>query len=331
VRVQAWPPFEDEFAARAVAIDGFIDGDQSSGRPAIDLGAGLGYEAEGETIEVEGDFVGGDAVAFRGGVAANQLRIALQPGEGGVGDQHAKHFALLPDVLEQRKPGAAIALLAEDVGGIDTEQVAAVPHSVVVAGLGFALLQPGGKGRVDQERDLEMEMGAVLADGTLGVGGSAHDSDDLASANRGSRPEFSAGLTEVGIERVNLEPFDAVAQNDIDAVIGQARFAANVGHVAVGRRAHFVGGFTAAILLGGQDIDALVHLPTAGPDASRIVPRSRSCPRLARRSGRCRRDREARGWRWETGRPDRRGWRGASRQRQAMPRKERSGSREART
>src|SRR5438067_13394949 len=70
------------------------------------------------------------------------------------------------------------------------------------------------------------------------------------------------------IKGVNLQALNLMTQDDIIPIIGKRRAGVEVRHSAVRRGQHRIDRFPVPIPLQAAYVQALVHLPTLGPDAS---------------------------------------------------------------
>ena len=107
---------------------------------------------------------------------------------------------------------------------------------------------------------------------------------------------------QMRVERVDLQPLDDVADDDVLAVVREAGLGADIHHGAVGRGHHGIGRLAVAVGVQVQDVQALVHLPAVAADAAEAA----AGPRLVGRGGReefqfLARLHRAHGWPWEIG------------------------------
>lgn len=213
-------------------------------------------------------FVGGDGFLICGRVGFDELWITLQPWKFGNTNQDTAEGDLVSDDGIEIERGGIPVLLEEDLGGIDSDEVASIPWAVIVALTGISFLMPVHEVIVEHEDQFEMKMGSFAGDGLTGVCGAAHDTDGITGLDGLAGAEIFANGREMGIERKDFPTLHLVAQDHINAVIGQGRFFVQVSHRPVGRGINRIDGFPAVIALNTADVDAFMHLPAFGSDAA---------------------------------------------------------------
>ena len=138
---------------------------------------------------------------------------------------------------------------------------------IPLTGVVFAM--PGRETFVDHEVDFKVQMGAVFGDPVARIGGPAHDPQGFAAFDFEPGPDVIRDAGEVRVKREDLPTLKLVAQDQIDAVVGEAGFRVDVGDGAVGRGEDRVQGFAFGVALDGSDIEAFVELVTFRADATK--------------------------------------------------------------
>jgi len=80
-----------------------------------------------------------------------------------------------------------------------------------------------------------------------------------------------ANLAEVGVEGEDVEAFDGVSEDDVDSVVGEAGFGADIGNRTFEGGIDGVVGLAVGIAAQAADIDAFVHLMPFGADATELA------------------------------------------------------------
>src|ERR1700722_10237619 len=124
---------DNKAAGGILLLLGFIDGKKDKAALAFDLRRCARNEVEGDAVEVERDFVAGDAFLFGDGIAADEGLVALKPGEIRRTNKNAAKLGFRMQVAHQAEAGALVALLKQDEPGIDAVEVLSVPFAVIVA------------------------------------------------------------------------------------------------------------------------------------------------------------------------------------------------------
>ena len=186
---------------------------------AFDLRRRARNELEGDAVEVESDFIRGDALSLRARVRANQGGVALNPWEFGLPRDDPAEFCLVLQEAQQTELRALLVLSQEDQPRVNAEQILAIPFTMVVALTWIGLLVPGSEPVIEEQVQLEMHMRPVFGDGFAGIGGAPHDGDRLTGLD--GLPDFQivADLAQVGVERVDLHTFDVVKQDQVIAIV----------------------------------------------------------------------------------------------------------------
>ena len=270
-------PARHQLAAVVFGVFGFVDGEQLVLGGPLHLRGGAGDQFEGQTVEIERHFVTGDSLPRQGLVVLHQHGITLGPRKIGFSHQDAANLGAMLQPMGEIEIRAFFALGQEDQARIKADQILSVPNPVIVMLLRIMLFEPGAEMIVVEKVQLEVNMGAFPGDACAGVAGAAHHSDFFARFHRLARFEAAGKFLQVGVEGINLEAADAVAQNDVAAVIGKGGPVVHIRHRAVGRGHDRVGRFAALVPLQAFDVQALVHLPSAGTNASKAP----ACPGMA--------------------------------------------------
>lgn len=258
----------DQSAAGGLLGFGFVDLEQLESGGSAEIKRVTGDDAEWETVVIEVQFVSGDILVAGVWRGLDELGIALQPGELGDTNQHAAESGLAADDGAEVERGGIPVLLQEDIGGIDPHKVASVPGTVIVALAGIGFLVPGDEAIIEFERQFEVKMGAFAGDPLASVGGAAHDPDGIACMDGLAGVKSIADGGEVGIEREDFPALHMMTKDDVDAVGGQCGLGVDIGHRTVGRGVDRIGRFTPLVALHAADVEALVHLPAFGTDAT---------------------------------------------------------------
>src|SRR5687767_13801863 len=110
-------------------------------------------------------------------------------------------------MFDQAELRAFLCLGEENGLRIDGGEVEAVPIAVVVALAGKELLMVGGVAVVENEIDLEMEMGAVFGNSFARVCAAAHGGDDLPLFDGLADDETIGNIGEMRVNSDKLHAF----------------------------------------------------------------------------------------------------------------------------
>src|ERR1043166_6331473 len=127
---------------------------------------------------------------------------------------------------------------------------------------------PGGKILAHEQVQLEMDMGAVLANALARIAGASHGGDDFARLDGLAGLQTVAHLAQMRVKRINFHAFHDVFHHNVIAVIRKPGFAIDVGHGAIGRDHDRIDGFAAFVVLDRTDIETFVQLAAVGTNTT---------------------------------------------------------------
>src|SRR5260370_19017456 len=192
--------------------------------------------------------------------------------------EHGEKFGLAADEVQKTELAALRLLREQDGARVDALEVLAVPIAVIVALAGVRGAVPTGEAIVEQQVQLEVDVGAVPGNDLARVGGAAHHGNRFAGPNGLTDLQMRINSPQVRVKRIEFQAFDLMAQHDIIAVIRQAGARVDIGHGAVGSGQDRIDRLAAAVALQAADVPALVKFPAPRADAA---PRA-AVPALAR-------------------------------------------------
>src|SRR5712692_6901072 len=97
--------------------------------------------------------------------------------------EHAAEFGLTPDEVQKTELVSLRLLREQDGARVDAFRVLAVPIAVIVALGGVRAAVPTGEAIVEQQVQLEVDVGAVPGNDLASIGGAAHHGNRFAGPN----------------------------------------------------------------------------------------------------------------------------------------------------
>src|SRR6267378_3932495 len=115
--------------------------------------------------------------------------------------EHAAEFGLAPDEVQKTEVISLRLLCEQDGARVDALEVLAVPIAVIVAFGGVRAAVPTGEAIVEQQVQLEVNVGAVPGNDLARVGGAAHNGNGFAGPNGLADLQMRTDFAQVRVKR----------------------------------------------------------------------------------------------------------------------------------
>jgi hypothetical protein len=132
-------------------------------------------------------------------------------------------FRLRSKESDEAELGAQPLFLSKHGGRVHAQKVVPIEIPMIIPFPRMLSAMPFRETVVYHHIDFEVAMSPVLRNGLLGVGSATHRTDLASGGNGIPNLKTCAGVGEMGIERIDFHPFDSMPEDDISAVVGEAR------------------------------------------------------------------------------------------------------------